>query len=370
MKMIPGLIVAAMLCNGVLAQSPALPPAPLPTAPEPQAPEPQAPAPAPPVEQAPPPAPANPPANAPAKKKKKKHAAAKKPAAEAKEVSPLIPNAPAVAKQNNVNVRGKASINGEVIAHLKAGDTVNVLDIVTISHPKTDEPSKWAKIALPEGAHAWINGTFLNADKTVKSSKLNVRTGPGENYSVIGLLHKGDAVKDVNVKGDWTEIEPPASLYAFVAAHLLAPKPPEAPAPTEVSMNQQPPATPGTPSPMGSPLALGAPPTGAPGAPVPPAASPDVPPPLPPPDEPAPTVPRVVQREGIVRDSVSIQAPSYYQLESLDTGEIIDYLYTTSTNVDLGRYKGKTILVTGEEGLDERWPNTPVLTLQKIQVVQ
>ena len=33
-------------------------------------------------------------------------------------------------------------------------------------------------------------------------------------------------------------------------------------------------------------------------------------------------------------------------------------------------YNGKTVLVTGEEGLDERWPNTPVLTIHKIQVVK
>jgi hypothetical protein len=67
---------------------------------------------------------------------------------------------------------------------------------------------------------------------------------------------------------------------------------------------------------------------------------------------------------------VSIQAPSYYQLESLETGKPIDYLYSTSTNLVLSRYKGKTVLVTGEESLDERWANTPVLTISKIQLVQ
>jgi hypothetical protein len=77
-----------------------------------------------------------------------------------------------------------------------------------------------------------------------------------------------------------------------------------------------------------------------------------------------------VQREGIVGGTVSIQAPTHYQLESLDNGKVIDYLYTTSTNVVLKRYAGLTVLVQGEEGLDERWPNTPVITIQKIQVVK
>ena len=33
----------------------------------------------------------------------------------------------------------------------------------------------------------------------------------------------------------------------------------------------------------------------------------------------------------------------------------INYLYTTSTNLDLSRYNGMRIIVTGEEGLAERW---------------
>ena len=48
----------------------------------------------------------------------------------------------------------------------------------------------------------------------------------------------------------------------------------------------------------------------------------------------------------------------------------IDYLYTTTTNLDLNRYKGMRIIVTGEEGLDERWRNTPIITIQRIQVLE
>ena len=55
----------------------------------------------------------------------------------------------------------------------------------------------------------------------------------------------------------------------------------------------------------------------------------------------------------------SIQAPSRFVLVSPDNGRDIDYLYTTSKNLDLRRYKGLRIIVTGEESLDERWGNTP-----------
>ncbi|MDB6112038.1 MAG: type 3 domain protein, partial [Pedosphaera sp.] len=379
MKMIPGLIVAAMLATGVMAQvPPSLPPTPE-AAPQPEAPAPQPPVALPPAELS------APVTNKPAKKAtttkkktaKKKVPATKKPAVPvAKEITPaapLIVNEPAEARQNNVNIRGQANINSEVIARLKQGETVTVLEEVTLKHPKTDEPAKWAKITLPATAHAWVNKSFLDANKAVVPAKLNLRSGAGENYSVIGLLHKGDTIKEVGTKGDWTEIEAPAGAYAFVAAHLLthkeaaapvvppvipAPIPTPAPTPAIVENTQ-----PVVPAPTDVPVASTTP------SPVPPINPAPVPDPLPLQDE-TPAPPRIIEREGIVGNTVSIQAPSHYQLESLDNGKVIDYLYTTSTNVALGRYKGMTVLVTGEEGLDERWPNTPVITIQKIQVVQ
>jgi hypothetical protein len=85
-------------------------------------------------------------------------------------------------------------------------------------------------------------------------------------------------------------------------------------------------------------------------------------------EEPPPK--RIVQREGWVRGTFSIQAPTPFELVSPDTGRTINYLYTTSAQLDLRRYKGMRIIVSGEEGLDERWLNTPVITIQSIHVVQ
>ena len=83
-----------------------------------------------------------------------------------------------------------------------------------------------------------------------------------------------------------------------------------------------------------------------------------------------PPPPRVVTHEGVVRRVISLVAPTDYELFDPKTDQNIDYLYTTSTGLNLKRYKGRHIIVTGEEGLDERWNNTPVLTVQSIQVVE
>ena len=73
--------------------------------------------------------------------------------------------------------------------------------------------------------------------------------------------------------------------------------------------------------------------------------------------------------EGAVRHVGSIIAPTAYELYDPKTDEDIDYLYTTATNLDLSRYDGMIIIVTGEEGLAERWKDTPVLTIQRILVI-
>ena len=420
-----------------------------------------------------------------AKKKSDKKAVVKKPeakpapasggaAAELK-TTPLSPG-PATVIAGHVNVRGQANLKGEVIGHLAQGDTVTVIEEIALKKSGPDEPSAWAKINLPSTVHTWINAGFVDANKTIKAKRLNLRGGPGENYSVLGRIEQGDTVKEVATKGDWMEIEAPTNAYAFVAAVYL--KQAEAPAATTPSVASTTPpvtATPPTTTPPtptvtpaattpapettatapvvtpGPAVAVTTPPVAPvsplteiprPAVPTPVTTAPVVtttttPPPTEPPTtttvttttpevttttttttptpsatepttpavttpvttEPSPAVanptepaaattvakpeantsepkpeeplpPRIVQREGLVRGMTSIQAPSKYALISVDTGKNIDYLYTTSTNRDLGRYKGAHVIVVGEEGLDARWGNTPVIDIHRLIVLK
>jgi uncharacterized protein YgiM (DUF1202 family) len=308
-----------------------------------------------------------------AAKKKAEKAPEKKAVAKQKAPTPELKTVPlvagpAVVVASNVNVRGQAKLKSEVVTRITKGQSVTVIEEIVRNNSGPDEPSAWAKIALPPGAHVWVNTAFIDpSNQTVKPKKLNLRSGPGENYSVIGLMHSGDAVKTITTKGDWTEIEAPTSAYAFMAAQYLKQGPAEAPIPTPPPVE-----------PAAAPTIVAAVPPVAP----PPTENPVVPPstetpamtnPVAPPPEPVveePPPPRIVQREGIVRGMTSIQAPSKFVLVSPENGRDIDYLFTTSKELDLRRYKGLRIIVTGEEGLDERWGNTPVLTIQKIQVLE
>ena len=83
-----------------------------------------------------------------------------------------------------------------------------------------------------------------------------------------------------------------------------------------------------------------------------------------------PPSPRIVSHEGVVGSAGSVIAPTAYELYDPATRKEINYLYTTSTNLDISRYNGMRIIVTGEEGLAERWTNTPVLTIHRIEVLE
>jgi len=328
----------------------------------------------------------------PKKTEKKEKAATKSKKAATKPAETPKPGAhlsagPAVATQKNVNLRGKAAIDSEIVTRIRQGELVTVLEEVT-KKPKENEPDRWAKVLLPAGSVVWVSTLFIEPNsKAVIPKKLNLRSGPGENYSVLGMVEKGYVVKEVETKDGWMKIEAPTNSYAFIAAHLLSTDPaelgpalakahppappitpPPPPPPTEVAV-----VTPLPPPPPGGELPKPPPSTNetpavAVLAPPPPTTTPEVttPPDAAPPEE-EPPVKRIVTREGIVKGSASIQAPTYWVLRNLENNRTINYLF--NTNVAMRGYQLQRVLVTGEEVLDERWPNTPVIMVDTIEAV-
>jgi hypothetical protein len=53
-------------------------------------------------------------------------------------------------------------------------------------------------------------------------------------------------------------------------------------------------------------------------------------------------------------------------LESPDTGKTINYLYNPQPGFTLKPWVGTKVVVTGEESIDKRWPNTPVIEIETI----
>lgn len=78
--------------------------------------------------------------------------------------------------------------------------------------------------------------------------------------------------------------------------------------------------------------------------------------------------PRRVVREGIVQKTISIQAPTDYELRNGFYEEgLINYLYL-EPQADLKKFLGKRVRVEGEEYLDSRW-RTPVVKAQSVELI-
>jgi uncharacterized protein YgiM (DUF1202 family) len=283
----------------------------------------------------------------------------------------LVPGSAEVAV-TNLNVRGQAGLKGEFIAHITKGDAVTVLDQINLDKHKADEPAQWAKIALPASVKVWVRTQFVDAtNKIVLPKKLNLRAGPGENYSVLGVLERGTSVSEIITKDDWMQIEAPTNAYAFVAAmylnqassgNLATNTAPSAETETPMTTNSVPESQPI----LTEPTTNAAPETVDTNAA---ASAPVVDTNTPPAVDNTPPPPRIVTHEGVVGFSVSPNAPTDFKLYDPGTHQDVDYLYTNAKDLDLRRYVNMRIVVTGVEGLDARWQNTPVITIQRIQVL-
>jgi SH3-like domain-containing protein len=381
--------------------------------------------------------------------------------------------AKAVVTEGKINVRGQPSLVGEVITQLQKGDEVTVLEEINVENPKPGDPTNWAKIKLPANTPVWVFAPMVK-NGAVAVSRLNLRAGPGENYSVLGRLDRGEPVKEIRTVEQWSEVQAPPSAYAFVDASLIKPtgenalpaaasavaapgtpaagskaestadstkeavqnpqvvsqsvpvlprpgnsvtNPPPVSSSKPVAQTTTPdtsnptsanseldsalaPATPVVPPPSTAIAPPAATPTNttaiASANPVPARQSqpsvqtPSTPPTVLPPPGGAPARPlpqslpkiaeapaaktelpaprRIVRREGIIRPTRSIQAPTWYELVHPQTKETIDFLNEEKLGIKLKQYKGQKVVVTGEEGVDPRWPNTPIMEIETLDI--
>ena len=320
---------------------------------------------------------------------------------------------PATVTGDRTNLRAKPGFDGEILGSLKKGDTVSVLGEVDGLAADGKSTRSWSKIALPTKVPVWVYGPLIDTKaKTVKGATVNLRAGPGKNYSELGKVTQGTSVNIVRSMEDWIQIEPPAGVFAYVARSLIdttapavtkapaapvetkspteakpvaeskpaaAPvetKPAEAvPAPTETKVADAPVLKPATNDPAPTAATQPAVTTPAPvPVPAPVITSPAVPittpaTPIAAAATPVPATeakPRHVIRDGVVGNAVSVQAPGYFELKSIRGEGVVDYLVSESPDIDLGKFRGKAVTISGEEWRDVRW-KTPVLKVKSIE---
>lgn len=111
---------------------------------------------------------------------------------------------------NKLNVRSGPSTADNLIGTFEKGDNVEVIENLN---------NGWSKIKF-EGKVAYVSTQYLSkkvstnpptSDKNMMkcvANTLNIRSGPGTTYSIVGKLRSGDKVRVVkNLNNGWTEIE-------------------------------------------------------------------------------------------------------------------------------------------------------------------
>src|SRR5699024_2196431 len=125
---------------------------------------------------------------------------------------------------SNLNVRTNPSHDAPVIGHLQAGERVTAFK----------EEHGWVQTYY-HGEVVWIASQYLHPIETmqvqvnnpsqeikevrVTASGVNIRSGPGTNYSVVGSATSGDTYHFIESSGDWIKISL-SNGSGWIAANL------------------------------------------------------------------------------------------------------------------------------------------------------
>ncbi len=245
-------------------------------------------------------------------------------------------------KAGRCNVRARPSLNAEVVAQLRKGDPVDVLERRSV--PERDKPMQWLRILLPATAKCFVN-TKLLTDGVVNADNVYVRCGPGSNYRDLGKLPKDAKIEVVETKGEWTQIKPTPQCSGWIAAELVNIEPTAAPLATPV------------PAPSVNIPEIVTPAVAVPTAPAPTVSVVDI----------SPDVQvQYVVRDGYLCAMTASNAPASYELRTPEVDRLsyrIAYLETSETN--LKKYEGKHVRIMG----NQRWrkgDREPVIVIERI----
>ncbi|WP_342406158.1 SH3 domain-containing protein [Brevibacillus sp. FSL K6-2834] len=130
---------------------------------------------------------------------------------------------------DNLNVRSGPSTQDQV---------VTTLPIKTVL-PVISEKGDWVNVRLPDGKTGWVANWLVTKSSTsakpasqtgaqstapqVESTtdNLNVRSGPGQNYSVVEKINPGKKYTVTQRSGEWIQIQLSASAKGWVAGWLV-----------------------------------------------------------------------------------------------------------------------------------------------------
>ncbi len=116
---------------------------------------------------------------------------------------------------DKVNVRAGPNLNFEVIYQFNKGDLITI----------TQSQYNWYKLKLPSSCILFVNKKFLkkksDGSYAVKGSNVNIRTGAGLNFNVVGQISKKDKVNVVSTSSEWYGINACENCFGWIYAKYV-----------------------------------------------------------------------------------------------------------------------------------------------------
>ncbi|MBU0483703.1 MAG: SH3 domain-containing protein [Proteobacteria bacterium] len=105
------------------------------------------------------------------------------------------------------------------------GQKYSILWELGTGYPLKVEESKggWYKVSDFEGDLGWIYSGVVSdqAHMIVKKKRVNVRSGPGQKYKVVGKANYGVVFRTLNRQDGWVEVKHENGLVGWVERSLL-----------------------------------------------------------------------------------------------------------------------------------------------------
>ena len=129
-----------------------------------------------------------------------------------------------------LNVRSGAGTNYAIIGKLYKGNSIDILS----------SSNGWYKVKLSNGSTGWVSSQYVDKNSTsqgsssnfedtsiagkigtVNTSSLNVRSGAGTSYSIIGSLSKGSTVEIISSSNGWYKIKRSNGSNGWVSSQYI-----------------------------------------------------------------------------------------------------------------------------------------------------
>ena len=107
---------------------------------------------------------------------------------------------------DRVSLRAKPDINSELLERAMRGEELVFLG----------KTNGWVAVQAPNSLDFWVSGQYVQ-NGTVQPAKLNVRSGPSQNYSVVCVVNQGDSIALRGEFNEWLKIVPPDGSRVWIS---------------------------------------------------------------------------------------------------------------------------------------------------------